>query len=132
MQEPDIIKDFRTFLLLLKVFKIIFTLKSMFHCVEIVTKISLNHSSWNIETIISYRLRDLSLQDKTEIGGLRKQNEEHVQKLKSLTKESDTLKSENTLLLAQINDLKDQVSRFLPSKKTLIKTQISYYYPDYY
>ena len=46
----------------------------------------------------------------SQINGLSKQNEELRTKLKSITKESETLKAENTLHLCQINDLKDQVS----------------------
>ena len=55
------------------------------------------------------RLRDLSLQDKTEISGLKKSNEEFSAKLKTTTKENETLKEEVTLYKSQINELKDQV-----------------------
>ena len=55
------------------------------------------------------KLRDLSLQDKSEINGLRKQNEEFTQKVKILSKENETLKAEKSSNLVQINELKDQV-----------------------
>lgn len=61
------------------------------------------------------KLRDLSLQDKTEINGLRKLNADLDQKLKSASKESETLKGEHTILSTQINDLKDQVTATLGS-----------------
>ena len=51
----------------------------------------------------------MSLQDKTEISSLRKQNEEFSQKVKALIKENESLKQETALNAAQINDLKDQV-----------------------
>ncbi len=62
-----------------------------------------------------HRLRDLSLQDKTEINSLRKLNEDLNAKLKSLSKETEALKSEKDVLTAQINDLKDQVTATLGS-----------------
>ncbi len=52
----------------------------------------------------------MSLQDKTEINSLRKQNEEFTQKLKCLNKENEILKADKNLHLSQINDLKDQVN----------------------
>lgn len=52
----------------------------------------------------------MSLQDKAEINGLKKQTEELTKKLSSVTKEAEHLKSENTTQMAQINDLKDQVN----------------------
>lgn len=61
------------------------------------------------------KLRDLSLQDKTEITGLRKQTDDLTQKLKVSAKECESLKAENTLNIAQINDLKDQVTATLGS-----------------
>jgi hypothetical protein len=40
---------------------------------------------------------------------LRKQNEDYLAKINKLTKEVESLKNDNTLNLAQIVDLKDQV-----------------------
>jgi hypothetical protein len=51
----------------------------------------------------------LSLQDKSDLNVLRKQNEDYLAKINKLTKEVDSLKNENTLNMAQIVDLKDQV-----------------------
>jgi hypothetical protein len=59
---------------------------------------------------LKYRLRDLSLQDRTEITNLRKQTEDLTQKLKVSMKENETLKAEKILNLSQINELKDQVN----------------------
>ncbi len=59
---------------------------------------------------MKYRLRDLSLQDRTEITNLRKQTEDLTQKLKVSMKENETLKAEKILNLSQINELKDQVN----------------------
>lgn len=56
------------------------------------------------------RLRDLSLQDKNEISGLKKSNEELTTKIKATTKENETLKEEAAVFKSQINELKDQVS----------------------
>ena len=55
------------------------------------------------------KLRDLSLQDKSEINSIRKQNEELTQKIKLLARENETLKTEKNSNLLQINELKDQV-----------------------
>ena len=54
-------------------------------------------------------MRDLSLQDKSEISGMRKQVEDLMQKVKVLSKENETLKTEKSSNLVQINELKDQV-----------------------
>ncbi len=51
----------------------------------------------------------MSLQDKSDLNVLRKQNEDYLAKINKLTKEVDSLKNENTLNMAQIVDLKDQV-----------------------
>ncbi len=51
----------------------------------------------------------MSLQDKTEITVLRKSNEEHLNKIKSLSKEIDAIKQENFSNESLITDLKDQV-----------------------
>ena len=62
-------------------------------------------------------MRDLNLQDKSELNTLRKQNDENVVKINRLTKETETLKNENTSNMAQIVDLKDQVNNFFIIKK---------------
>ncbi len=61
------------------------------------------------------KLRDLSLQDKSEINSLRKQNEENQKKLTSLTKENESLKEQNSSNMIEINELKDQVTATLGS-----------------
>jgi dynactin 1 len=55
------------------------------------------------------KLRDLSLQDKSEINSMRKQLEDLTQKVKVFSKENETLKTEKSSNLVQINELKDQV-----------------------
>ena len=60
-------------------------------------------------------MRDLSLQDKTELNSLRKQNDDFSNKIKQLTKEIESLKTENGSYLLQINELKDQVTATLGS-----------------
>lgn len=59
---------------------------------------------------IVYRLRDLNLQDKADLTSQRKQNEDNLNKIKTFTKEIETLKSENNSYMNQIVELKDQVS----------------------
>ena len=61
------------------------------------------------------RLRDLSLQDKSEINSFKKQTEEMTKKLSSVTKEAENLRSENATQIAQINELKDQVTATMGS-----------------
>ena len=65
---------------------------------------------WFLFFFYHKRLRDLNLQDKTEINHLRKQNEELTVKLKATTKENETLKTDAAFNQSQINELKDQVS----------------------
>ena len=55
------------------------------------------------------RLRDLNLKEKNEMNSIRKQNDELTGKLKSMTRENETLKAENVASMAQINELNDQV-----------------------
>lgn len=50
------------------------------------------------------------MQDKNEIAGLKKSNEELSAKLKTTSKENETLKEESTIFKSQINELKDQVN----------------------
>lgn len=61
------------------------------------------------------RLRDMSLADKTEINRLKKLSEEATGKLSKLQKENEQLKADSVDHLAQINDLKDQVTATLGS-----------------
>ena len=49
------------------------------------------------------------MQDKAEINALRKHNEEAQTKLKTLTKDHESLKADNESNLAQLNELRDQV-----------------------
>lgn len=73
------------------------------------------------------KLRDVNVQDKTELNALRKQSEESINKLKQLTKELESVKSENKSLLAEISELKDQVTASLGSvqmTETLIEKNL--------
>jgi hypothetical protein len=55
------------------------------------------------------RLRDMSLQEKAEISSLKKSNDEHLNKIKMLTKEIEFTKQDNLSYESQIVELKDQV-----------------------
>lgn len=61
------------------------------------------------------RLRDLNLQEKNEMSIMRKQNEELSQKVLKLSKENETLKTENISAQDLINELQDQVTANLGS-----------------
>lgn len=51
----------------------------------------------------------MNLKEKNEMNVIRKQNDELTVKLKNLTRENETLKTENVANMAQINELNDQV-----------------------
>ena len=55
----------------------------------------------------------MNLQDKADLNSLRKEKEENLAKISRLTKEVENLKSENASNIAQIIDLKDQVSQMI-------------------
>lgn len=57
----------------------------------------------------------MSLSDKTEINRFKKSSEEATTKLTKLQKENEQLKADSIDHLAQINDLKDQVTATLGS-----------------
>lgn len=61
------------------------------------------------------RLRDLNLADKNELGRLRKQLDEAGARAAKLTKENEQLRVEASDQLAQIGELKDQVTATLGS-----------------
>jgi dynactin 1 len=61
------------------------------------------------------KLRDLSIQDKSELGSLRKKHDELGIKHKNLQKECESLKNQNSEFMAQINELKNQVTATLGS-----------------
>jgi dynactin 1 len=70
-------------------------------------------------------MRDMSLLDKTEISKLKKQSDELTVKLAKLSKDNETLKTDNTLYLSQINELKDQVTATLGSVEMIEQLTLS-------
>jgi dynactin 1 len=67
----------------------------------------------------------MSLLDKTEISKLKKQSDELTVKLAKLSKDNETLKTDNTLYLSQINELKDQVTATLGSVEMIEQLTLS-------
>lgn len=66
-----------------------------------------------------YKLSDLHKQEKNNSNELSKKNEELNQKLSKISKELDSYKDERETLMAQINELNEQVTASLGSEKII-------------